>query len=194
VATYEMSSPRPAGLLDRLNGAGHRTTLNVFLFIVIAHWAEHIAQATQIWALHWPVPTARGLLGLAFPWLVRSEWLHYGYALVMLVGLWVLRRGFAGRSRGWWTLALAIQFWHHIEHLLLLIQAQTGSYLLGRAVPTSVLQLAFPRVQLHLFYNAVVFIPMFIAVIVHMRPTLAERRRTACSCAPPIATPATSSR
>ena len=84
---------------------------------------------------------------MPFPWLVKQEWLHYGYALVMLIGLIILRPGFVGRARTWWTIALAIQVWHHFEHLLLLIQAQTHTYLLGRKEPTSLLQLFFPRVE-----------------------------------------------
>ncbi|MEV8513838.1 hypothetical protein [Dactylosporangium sp. NPDC051484] len=150
--------------------------------IVLAHWAEHIAQAYQIWVLGWPRPKARGVLGEFFPWLVSSEWMHYGYALIMLVGLFLLRPGFVGRGRVWWTVALAIQFWHHIEHLLLLLQAQTGHFLWGKAVPTSVLQLVYPRVELHLFYNSIVFIPMVIAVYLHLRPNRVELDQTACSC------------
>jgi hypothetical protein len=165
------------------NGAHHRAALNVFMLVVLAHWAEHIAQAIQIWGLGWPVPKARGVLGLAFPWLVTSEGLHYGYALVMLAGLWLLRGGFVGRARTWWTAALVIQFWHHIEHLLLLLQAQTGHVLFGRSVPTSILQLVFPRVELHLFYNTVVFVPMVIAVILHLRPSPAEASLARCDCA-----------
>ena len=58
-----------------------------------------------------------------------------------------------------------IQFWHHIEHLLLLIQAQTGNVLLrGRGPDERPADGAVPRVELHLFYNSVVFIPMVIAV------------------------------
>lgn len=150
--------------LTRLNTDWHRPALAVFLAIVLAHWAEHVAQAIQIWVLGWPVPESRGVLGEWFPWLVHSEALHYGYALVMLVGLIVLRPGFSGRAREWWDIALVIQVWHHAEHLLLLVQAQTDLYLLGRPVPTSVLQLLFPRVELHLFYNALVFAPMAIAM------------------------------
>jgi len=174
------------GFLDfrTLNETHHRAALNIFMVIVLAHWSEHIAQAIQIWGMHWPVPRARGLLGLPFPWLIKSEWLHYGFALVMLVGLWVLRGGFTGRARTWWTIALVIQFWHHLEHLLLLIQAQTGYHLLGRPVPTSVLQLVFPRVQLHLFYNAVVFIPMVVAMVLHLRPRPSEVEQMFCSCQP----------
>ena len=184
MATADSALPRPVGLLDRLNYTHHRAALNIFMLVVLAHWAEHIAQAIEIWGLHWKVPASRGLLGLAFPWLISSEWLHYGYALVMLVGLWVLRKGFVGRAHTWWMIAFGIQFWHHIEHLLLLIQAQTGEYLFGKHVPTSILQLFFPRVQLHLFYNSIVFIPMVIAVYLHLRPTRAERAEMACNCVP----------
>jgi hypothetical protein len=41
--------------------------------------------------------------------------------------------------------------------LLLRIQATCGSHLLGRSVPTSIVQLVAPQVELHLFYNAVMF-------------------------------------
>ena len=177
------SAPARRGWLAGLNTTRHRAALTVFMVIVIGHWAEHIAQAYQLWVLDWPLPRARGVLGLPFPWLIRSEWLHYGYALVMLIGLFLLRPGFHGRARLWWTVALAIQFWHHIEHLLLLLQAQTGHYLFGRSVPTSLLQLVFPRVELHLFYNTIVFIPMVVAMVLHMRPTEAEAPATTCSCA-----------
>src|SRR5512145_1952401 len=112
------------GFLERINGPKHETALRLFMAIVLAHWAEHLLQAFQIYALGWPVPQSRGALGQIFPWLVKSETMHYGYALVMLVGLWVLRSGFTGVSdRRWWNVALAIQFFHHIEHGLLQLQA-----------------------------------------------------------------------
>ena len=112
------------------------------------------------------------LLGYFYPWLVKSEALHYGYALVMLVGLFALRKGFTNvEERRWWTIALAIQFFHHIEHLLLQIQAITGHNLFDRPVPTSIVQLWVPRVELHLFYNTIVFIPMAIAMYYHMFPS-----------------------
>ncbi|MEJ3748493.1 hypothetical protein WEI85_35070 [Actinomycetes bacterium KLBMP 9797] len=152
--------------------------------VVLAHWAEHLAQAYQIWVLGWSRPEARGVLGVWIPWLVASEWLHYGYALVMVIGLALLRPGFVGRARTWWTVALVIQFWHHIEHLLLLIQAQTHQMFFGGTAPTSVAQLVFPRVELHLLYNSIVFIPMVIAVYRHLRPSDKELRAMMCSCTP----------
>ena len=77
-----------------------------------------------------------GVLGLWYPWLVKSEFLHYAYALVMLVGFWLLRTGFTGRSKPWWALTLAIQFWHHFEHLLLQGQALFHHNLFGSPVPS----------------------------------------------------------
>jgi hypothetical protein len=40
-----------------------------------------------------------------------------------------------------------------------------------------------PRVELHLFYNTVVFIPMVIAMYYHLFPTAVEASRQSCSCA-----------
>ncbi len=101
-------------------------------------------QAYQIYVMGWPRPQANGLLGLWYPWLIKSEVLHYAYALVMLIGIWVLRKGFTGTGRRWWTVALVIQFWHHIEHLLLITQATMHHNFWGKPVPVSVLQLFIP--------------------------------------------------
>src|SRR5262245_11826890 len=142
-ASHAEHSPSHAlTFVERLNGPQHELALRVFTVIVLAHWSEHLLQALQIYALGWPVPEARGLLGLYFPWLIRSESLHYGYALVMLAGLWLLRTGFtAAKDHWWWTLALGIQFLHHFEHLLLQTQVILGHNLFGRPVPTSIVQL-----------------------------------------------------
>lgn len=171
-----------AALVTKLNGDSHRAALNIFMFIVIAHWAEHVVQAVQIWGLGWPRAEALGVLGVPFPWLVSSEALHYGYALVMLIGLWVLRHGFVGRGRKWWMASFWIQAWHHLEHFILLAQAVIGVNLLGNAVPVSIVQLMVPRVELHLFYNVAVFLPMVVAVYLHLRPSQAEFRQMSCSC------------
>jgi hypothetical protein len=169
--------------LERINGAQHETALRIFLAIVLAHWGEHLLQAFQIYGLGWPPPEARGVLGYFFPALISSEVLHYGYALVMLAGLWMLRPGFTGTDdRLWWTIALSIQFFHHFEHLLLQGQVLLGHNLFGRPVPTSLLQLWVPRVELHLFYNTIVFIPMVVAMYFHLFPS-AQAGRPACTCA-----------
>jgi hypothetical protein len=181
--TNATESRRLLGADGLLNTRYHKPALMVFMVIVIGHWAEHLTQAYQIYVLNWPRPQAGGVLGLAFPVLVKSEWLHYGYAIVMLVALVILRHGFVGRARTWWNASMWIQVWHHLEHLLLLLQALSGSNLLGKAAPTSIAQLVFPRVELHLFYNAIVFVPMVVAMILHMRPKPQERALMRCSCA-----------
>jgi hypothetical protein len=174
------------GLLGYLNGPLHRPALFVFMVIVLGHWLEHLVQAWQIWVLDWPRTQSRGLLGQAIPWLFKSEQLHYWLAIIMLIGLAALRPAFRGRALAWWTIALVLQFWHHFEHLLLLGQAVSGSHLLGRPVPTSVLQLWLPRVELHLFYNAIVTVPMLVAVYLHRRPSQTAPVVLACDCARPL--------
>ncbi|GLY50277.1 hypothetical protein [Lentzea sp. NBRC 102530] len=177
--THVMDRP----VIRSLNAERHRAALLVFMVVVAAHWAEHLAQAFQVYFLGMPLPEARGVLGMPFPWLVHSEWMHYGYALVMMIGLILLRPGFRGRGRTWWTIALAIQVWHHLEHLLLLVQALAGANLGGRPAPTSLLQLVLPRMELHLFYNAIVFVPMVVAMVLHNKPTAEERAEAKCGCA-----------
>jgi hypothetical protein len=178
------SLDRSTGFVERLNGPYHEIALRVFMVIVLAHWAEHLLQAFQIYVLGWPVPQALGALGLVFPWMVKSEVLHYGYALVMLGGLWVLRSGFTGtQDRRWWTIALWIQFFHHFEHALLQGQAIVGVNLFGYPVPTSLAQLWVPRVELHLFYNTIVFVPMMVAMYHHMFPSGEDAPHQQCTCA-----------
>jgi hypothetical protein len=174
--------PNPS-FYEKLNSVWHERALQVFMAIVLAHWAEHLVQAYQIYVMGWPRPKAGGLLGLFYPWLISSEMLHYGYAVVMLAGIWILRKGFTGLSRQWWTVALVIQFWHHIEHLLLIIQATMHHNFWHKPVPFSVLQLVIPRVELHLFYNSIVFIPMLIGMYYHMFPPATETEPAACTCA-----------
>ena len=168
---------------DKLNARWHERALQLFMVIVLAHWVEHLAQAVQIYVLGWPRPRAGGVLGLWYPWLVTSEVLHYSYALIMLIGIWMLRNGFTGTSRKRWTVARVIQFWHHIEHALLIGQATFHHNLFGSPVPASILQLVVPRVELHLFYNTVVFVPMIISMYYHMFPNEQEASCATCSCA-----------
>jgi hypothetical protein len=182
--TTGIALPRPQsmGLMEKLNSQWHERALWAFMFIVLAHWGEHLAQAYQIWVMGWPVSKSNGILGLWYPWLIKSEALHYWYALVMLIGLWILRKGFTGRSYTWWMIAFWIQFWHHIEHFLLISQATLHHNLFGRPVPTSIAQLFIPRVQLHLFYNSIVFVPMVVAMYYHMFPPEGEPHTAVCTC------------
>ena len=169
--------------MEKINGPYHKEALWTYTAIVLAHWGEHLVQAVQIYMLGWPVPEARGILGHFIPWLIKSEALHYGYALIMLIAFWILRKGFVGLSYKWWMLAFWIQFWHHIEHALLQGQAIFQHNLFGSPVPVSMLQLIIPRVELHLFYNTIVFIPMIMAMFYHMFPSPSEAAHHGCSCA-----------
>ena len=119
------------GFIEKLNGPWHERALWIYLAIVILHWTEHLFQAAQIWILGMPRPQALGALGYVFPWLVKSEVMHFTYALLMFGGLVLLRPGFRGKAKTWWTASLVIQGWHLFEHSLLLIQATVGQNLFG---------------------------------------------------------------
>ena len=172
-----------ADVYESLNTRWHRAALLSFLGIVLFHWLEHIIQAYQFFVMHWPRPMSMGLVGMYYPWLMKSEVLHYGFALVMLIGLWVLRKGFTGTSRTWWMVAFWIQFWHHFEHFILFYQAQTQQFWFGGTVPTSVGQIWIPRIELHLIYNALVFIPMVVAMYYHTYPPARDTVKAMCMCA-----------
>ena len=155
------------------------------MVIVLAHWAEHLFQAFQIYALGWPVPEARGLLGLYYPWLIKSEVLHYGYALVMLAGCGCFVPGFTGVQR-----SAVVD--HRTRDSVLpshrtlpaaSSRRRSGHNFFGRPVPTSLIQLWMPRVELHLFYNTIVFIPMVIGMYYHLFPPAGERSKFQCTCA-----------
>ncbi|MET0771935.1 MAG: hypothetical protein ABWZ82_02530 [Candidatus Limnocylindrales bacterium] len=178
------SSAPKQGFMEKLNGPWHERALWVYLLIVVIHWVEHLFQAAQIWIFNMPRPEALGALGYAFPWLVRSEVMHFTYALLMLIGLVLLRPGFHGAARTWWTASLVIQGWHLIEHTLLQAQAVAGQNLFGSPVPTSILQQFVARPELHLLYNLAVFVPMVVAVWLHTRPDQAEVNACTCASAP----------
>ena len=91
-----------AGFLENLNTRWHKRALQAFLVIVLLHWAEHIVQAYQFFVMHWSRQMSMGILGMYYPWLMKTEALHYGFALVMVIGLWILRKGFVGTSYKWW--------------------------------------------------------------------------------------------
>ena len=175
------AAPGRQGFVERLNGPWHERALWIYLGIVILHWVEHLFQAAQIWLLGMPRPEALGALGYLFPWLVKSEVMHFGYALFMFAGLVLLRPGFRGSARTWWTVSLLIQGWHLFEHSLLQVQAIVGQNLFGSPVPTSILQQVVPRPELHLLYNLVVFLPMIYAMWLHTRRDQGDVNE--CTCA-----------
>ncbi len=73
-------APQPS-FYEKLNTRWHERALQIFMVIVLGHWGEHLAQAYQIYVMGWPRPKANGILGLWYPWLIKSEALHYGYAI-----------------------------------------------------------------------------------------------------------------
>jgi hypothetical protein len=199
-------------LSRKLNTVWHERALRLFMVIVLLHWGEHLVQTFQVYILGWPLKESFGLLGMLWPWMVKSEALHYAYAIVMLVGLWVFRKGFTGRAYVWWMIAFWIQFWHHIEHALLLGQVVYGANFCGAPGPISLIQMlgliegpgstgfngmmvgpprhpitallfAVRRLEVHMIYNTIVFIPMVVGMYYHLFPTPEEEQHMTCSCA-----------
>ena len=73
--------------IERLNGPWHKRALQAFMVIVLAHWAEHLAQAVQVYMLHWPRPLAGGVLGLWMPLyllLVQKRVYRQGWIMTLL--------------------------------------------------------------------------------------------------------------
>ena len=92
-----------------------------------------------------------------YPKLVTSA-LHYGYALVMLAGLWLLRSGFTGtRDRQWWTIALGFSSFTISNTCCVQVIFEVN--LFGRPVPDQHrAALGTARRGSTLFYNTIVFI------------------------------------
>jgi len=169
-------------LLYDINGRWHEIALWAYMAGIIAHMAEHVVQGIQVWAVGNAVADSRGIAGQWFPWLATSESLHYFYAIYTLLGLVILLPAFQGRARFWWNTALVVQFWHHFEHVTLVYQRVTGDFFFGESVPTSIVQVLVPRVELHFMYNTLVFVPMVVAIVFHLYPAVWERLAPICAC------------
>jgi hypothetical protein len=153
-------------LLESLNGRLHRRAVAVYAVVVATHFAEHVIQVGQVHLLGWARPEAGGLLGLVFPGLAAAEVLHTLWNSLQLTGLILLLAGFGHvpAARRWWTIALVLQTWHWLEHALLQFQYVTGVYFFGAMKQMSLLERVVPRIELHMLYNLLVFIPTVIAV------------------------------
>lgn len=160
-------------VLDVLNGSKHSLALWVYLLLVIGHFSEHVAQLYQVIILGWTSREAGGLLGLQFSGLAEAELLHTAYNSFQLTGLLVLAFGFEKSkiARRWWFVALIMQSWHWLEHVLLQVQYLTGYYLFNAEKQTSLLEWFFPRIELHFVYNLLVFIPTILAISIYSSAT-----------------------
>lgn len=129
--------------------------MRIFLAIVIFHFFEHVTQLVQLYVLHWARPDCLGILGVLYPWLMRSESLHLTYAVYMIWGLYHFRLQVNNR---WWITATHLQEYHLTEHVLLLTQLLMGYKPLGIG------GIWFPRIELHFVYNLMVLVPMLLAI------------------------------
>ena len=130
-----------------------KTKMTIFLGLIAAHWVEHFFQMYQVYVQHLHRECALGFLGMKYPWLVRTEILHFAFALFTTAGMyWIGDQYFTSwKATKFWAVGYLISIWHLFEHSLLFGQA-----LAGRAHPTSIIQLFVPRIELHLFYNSII--------------------------------------
>ena len=171
-------------LIYTINGKWYKRAMLIFMAVTLIHFSEHLAQIFQLWVLGWTRQESLGIMGLVYPWMMKTEWLHYGHALFMLAGLAVFRPSIIGSALIWWDAAFVIQFWHHFEHALLLGQAIIKDNLYDFKAPVSIAQVVaqhfsglpysgqpwLPRIELHLFYNLIVLVPMLVALYYHRFP------------------------
>jgi hypothetical protein len=142
--------------------------MKLFMTICILHFAEHVTQLIELYVLHWSRPDCLGILGMFYPWLMRSESLHLAYALYMLWGLYHFRLKV---NNHWWFTAINLQKYHLVEHWILMIQ------LLAGYKPTGIGGLWFPRIELHFAYNLMVLVPMLLAIKLKLKPSLSDRTK-----------------
>ena len=139
--------------------------MTAFGALMIGHWLEHGFQAYQVYYQHMPRACALGMLGMKYPWLVKTESLHFSFALLTTGGLILLRDYCKNcKAKKFWKVATYISYWHLFEHSLLFAQACLHHNLFHSKVPVSILQLLIPRIELHLFYNTLITIPILIAL------------------------------
>ncbi len=157
-------------------------TLLAFVFALqTAHYAEHVTQLIQIYALGITPPVAHGLLGSVFDF----EWVHFLYNLgleIVLVGLWLGYR-YIGQATSSATLHRGIQIltglavfqgYHSIEHIAKLFQYlfipiyQSGLPATPGILPSLT---GWPIFLVHFWLNTIVWVAI-ILVVWQLRPSI----------------------
>ncbi len=59
--------------LQKLNAKWHERALQLFMVIVLAHWARASGAGLADLGDALAAPVANGILGLWYPWLIKSE-------------------------------------------------------------------------------------------------------------------------
>ena len=70
-----------------------------FMLIAGGHFVEHLIQIFQYLVLNWSARESGGVLGLWFPGLAASEYLHSGWNTLQLTGLILLWPLFRQRGK-----------------------------------------------------------------------------------------------
>ena len=87
-----------AGFYEKLNTRWHERGLQIFMLIVLGALGRASCPGLPDLCHGMAAPEGQWACSVCgIPWLIQTETLHYGYALVMLIGIWVFRKGFTGR-------------------------------------------------------------------------------------------------
>lgn len=147
-----------------------------FIYMLIAHEAEHVGQMIQKHSLGNPCPEdCRGFLGFVFD----VEWVHLGYNTLVFAMLWAMTWA-AREGKGPWRALAAVavfQTYHFSEHVLRFVQflgdpehktPQPGA--LGQVVPV---------IDLHFALNTIVTVFATAALVGLLRHARRSRLRLA---------------
>lgn len=143
--------------------------LKISVAVKIERWLEHIVQAYQVCVMGYERPHALVLLGRFCPRLVDTEWMRFGYSVLIWLGLVVLREGFSRSAQAWWDAAATAEIWHSFEPIMPFLRAQGGFALWGTNEPTSVAGLFCPRMESYSFYNFIIILLIIISMIISRR-------------------------
>lgn len=163
------------------------TVFALMFAVQTAHYAEHVTQMIQIYALGITPPLARGLLGSVFDF----EWVHFLYNVgleIVLVQLWFgyryVRRTTTATtlSRGMRLLAgLAVfQGYHSIEHIAKMVEYLfIPVYKSGLFPPPGILPYVtgWPIFLVHFWLNTIVWVAM-VLTLWHLRPRITVQAAT----------------
>ena len=161
------------------------TVLAMMFAVQTAHYAEHVTQMIQIYALGITPALAHGLLGSVFDF----EWVHFLYNVgleIVLIGLWLRCRSVwqadssTRFNRGIWLLAgtTVFQGYHSIEHITKIYQYLfIPVYQTGLWPPPGILPYVtgWPIFLVHFWLNTIVWAAMVITLW-HLRPSMITAR------------------
>lgn len=136
--------------------------IRVFKIVLLSHLLEHILQIVEIYVLNIPRTYAMGLIGIVFPFLMKNEGLHLGFAVYQVIGSIYIKEKYRIKSK-LWEYGIYLSIFHLTEHISLFILANY----MGISSPKTLIQEYFNigRAELHLLYNLISASPLLMSKV-----------------------------